>query len=72
VTGKLARREGAALAFIKAEQPQHLASLGIERHDVAPRNRGGIEPAADQQRRGFRLIFGARSQRIRLEAPGDF
>ena len=70
--GKLARRNSAALALVFAMHPEKLSSGRVERHDGSPRSGGRIEHALDHQRRAFEVGFGARTEIVGLEAPGDF
>ena len=64
------RRGLAALAFVLAVHPQHLAGRGVERHDGAARAGGRVEDAVDHQRRGLEVELRPRTERVGLEAPG--
>ena len=71
-SGQPPRRTVAARAFVLAVHPQQFPGGGVERHDRTPRARGGIQDAADHQRRRLEIEFRTRPERIGLEAPGDF
>ena len=68
---ELPRRRLAALAFVLAVHPHHLAGDGVERDDGAARAGGGVDDAVDHQRRRLEVELGARAERVGLEAPRD-
>ncbi len=70
--GKLARRDGGAVAFPIAVRPDQLAGAAVDRHDRAARARRAVEDAFDRERRAFELELRPRAEVVRLEAPRDF
>ena len=69
---QLPRRRLAALAFVLAVHPQHLAGAGVERDDRAARAGGRVDDAVDHQRRRLEVELGTRAERVGLEPPRDF
>jgi hypothetical protein len=51
--------------------PAQLAGFRVERDDGAARAGGGVERAADHERRPFELELGAAAEIVRLESPRD-
>src|SRR5262249_2121917 len=69
---QLPRRRLAALAFVLAVHPQHLAGGGVERGDGAARPGSAVDDAVDHQRRALEVEFGTRAEGVGLEPPRDF
>ena len=69
--GQAPRRSQRALAFLEPMHPQQLAGLRVERDGVAMLAGGGVEHAADHQRRGLHVEVGTRAEVVGLEPPGD-
>ena len=69
--GAVANGVVAAAAFVLGVHPEHLAGGGVERDRRSPRARRRVQDAAHHQRRRGVQRVGRRSQKVRLEPPGD-
>src|SRR5213078_1575251 len=71
-SGKRTRSGGAPVAFVLAMHPLLCAGRRVERDHRAAGAAGGVQHAADHERRALELELGPRAERIGLEAPGYF
>ena len=71
-SGEPPRRRLAALAFVQAVHPLHLAGCGIQGDNRAPGAGRRIEDAVGHERRGLQVELGLRPQVVGLEPPRDF
>ena len=68
---KLTGRRFAALPFVLAVHPDHLAGCRVECDHGAARAGRGVDDAVDHQRRALEVELGPGSERVGLEAPRD-